>query len=147
MFLVGLNPRTQTPFWRYWDTEYGCSKVRWLKAYKRREGRLGRTRQYIEILFEAMAPVRCLETNLYAAWSNRLADLPADRRSTEVFDFLLHTIKPRLLLIHGRKAIRHLEKLGSCSLELNKLLDVRLLGRSTYIYPRRHLSYQLAAYS
>ena len=131
MFLVGLNPRMQTPFWSYWNVSYGCHKTLWLEAYLRREGKLGRTRDYIEILFHALAPVRCLETNLFPAWSNRLADLSAERRTTRVFDFLLQAIKPRLLFVHGRDAVSHVEKLAQRSLPLNQLNRIPLAGCET----------------
>ena len=38
VFLVGLNPRTTTPFWLYWDVSYGCKKQEWRKAYLTERG-------------------------------------------------------------------------------------------------------------
>ena len=144
VFLVGLNPRTQTPFEPYWDVSYGCHKTLWLEEYMRREGRPGPTRRRINILVDALAPVRCLETNLHAAWSARLADLPRERRSTAVFDFLLEAIKPRLLFVHGGEAVSYVERRAGCSVPLNQFQRIRLAGRETYVYGRHHLSYQLS---
>jgi hypothetical protein len=144
VFLVGLNPRTTTPFWPYWDVSYGCKKGEWLKAYMAREGGLGRTREYIEILFKAFQEVKCLETNLFPSSSKRLAELPSQHRTPQVFNFLLQTIKPRMLFVHGREARNHMEHLGGRSLALNELTKIRLAGGSVYVYARHHLSFQLS---
>ena len=144
VFLVGLNPKTHTDFWQFWDTTYGCSKSRWLEAYVEKEKKLSRTRTHIEHLLKAMAPVKCLETNLFDAWSQRLADLPKDQRSTSVFDFLLDQIQPDVVFAHGRPVVSHLEELIGAELRLNELQDVVLKGKPVAIYPRHHLSFQIS---
>ena len=57
IFLVGINPGTDTPFWDYLDTHYGCHKQDWIQDYLRRHGgKLLPTRARIERLFCATAP-------------------------------------------------------------------------------------------
>ncbi len=144
VFLVGLNPKTRTDFWQFWNTNYGCSKQAWLEAYLMREGRLSRTRTYIELLLKTLAPVKCLETNLFDAWSERLSDLPKDKRRTTVFDFLLDQIQPDVVFAHGRPVVDHLEGMTGQKLELNKLQRATLLGKTIAVYPRHHLSFQIS---
>lgn len=151
VFIVGLNPGLRPPaFWPYWDVSrnvsYGFHKERWLQAY----GSWTPTRHQIEILVAAISPIgclsplRCLETNVFAACSNRLADLPRERRSTEVFDLLVDVVRPRSLLVHGVEAVSHVERLAGCSIPLNQYLTIRLAGRETFVYARHHLSFQLS---
>ena len=146
VFLVGLNPRSDTPFWPHWRLPYGFDKSAWLEAYHRREGRLSRTRHQLERLVETLAPIRCLETNVFAASSPRLADLSREARTTGVFDFLLEAIRPRLVLVHGRAARRHVERrAGGVALALNEFRTVDLGNGSIDVLASRHLSYQLSA--
>jgi hypothetical protein len=145
IFLVGLNPRTRTDFWPYWSPAKGCAKDQWLAAYRAREKKIGPTRKRIELLFETLAPeLKCLETNLFDAWSQRLADLPKEKRSTRIFDFLLDEIRPKAILAHGRAVVEHLEKLTGQSLRLDSVQRVKLGGQQVVLYPRHHLSFQLS---
>jgi len=144
LFLAGLNPRTRTPFWPFWSVPYGCSKKRWLDAYLQREGQLGRTREHIEILLRALAPIRCLETNIFCVWSDRMSELAEEHRSTIVFDFLLTSIKPRVIFVHGRRAISHMERITGSALPLNQFRTVQVGNRETSVFPTHHLSYQLS---
>ena len=145
VFLVCLNPRSNTPFWPQWRLPYGFRKDAWLGAYQCREGRLRRTRQQLEGLVETPAPNRCLETNVFATSSRRLSDLSHDDRSTFVFDFLLSAIRPKVLLVYGRKARKHLERLaGGAALPLNEFRTVDLGSGSIDVLASRHLSYQMS---
>jgi hypothetical protein len=142
-FLVGINPRMPVPFWPFWSESFGFHKDDWIEKYRSQTGgKFSNTREYIELLLETLAPIRCLETNLYHNWSPRLKDLPKTDRRTDVFDFLLRTIEPRLLFVHGRPAICYLEKRTACVLKLGQLQQVVLDGRSVSVFPRYHLSFQ-----
>jgi hypothetical protein len=146
VFLVGLNPRSNTPFWPYWRPPYGFHKDAWLEAYQRQEGRLSRTRQQLERLVQTLAPIRCLETNVFATSSRRLSDLSHDHRKTLVFDFLLSAIRPKVLLVHGRIARQHLEcRAGGAALPLNEFRTVDLGSGSIDVLASHHLSYQMSA--
>ena len=59
----------------------------------------------------AALPVRCLETNIYAAEAPESIDLRAQQRLTAPFDFLLRAIRPRVVVAHGDDAIEHLARL------------------------------------
>jgi hypothetical protein len=114
-FIVGFNPATElsSDFWDFWKPDYGFDKRAWLQHYisdRRAAGHrktLSPTRNLIERVIEAAHPVRCLETNIYAAPSKSAGDLAEHRRITAPFDFLLETIGPKVILAHGRDAIAH----------------------------------------
>lgn len=117
-FVVGFNPATEmaTDFWEFWSEERGFNKRHWLEAYRSerqnrplRPGRTRRneissTRRVLEWILEEAAPVKCLETNIYAKPSERLTDLQSDHRLTAPFDFLLGEISPRVIVAHGKDA-------------------------------------------
>lgn len=119
-FIVGFNPATamSEDFWKFWDTGRGFNKAAWLDAYKKerqlrplrpgqtRRNVVSRTRRGIEWVVEDASPIRCLETNIYAAPTERAADLALEQRLTAPFDFLLKKIKPRVILAHGADAVK-----------------------------------------
>ncbi len=124
-FIVGLNPATKMPkgWWTYWSAESGFRKAVWfddyvreraeapLKPGKTRRQRVSATRRVIETVVSAALPIRCLETNIYAAETPSGADLGTDQRLTAPFDYLLRTIRPRVVVAHGDDAIDHLSRL------------------------------------
>ncbi|MBY4949505.1 hypothetical protein [Cupriavidus respiraculi] len=109
-------------FWEFWDSTTGFNKERWFEAYKAeraahplkpgrtRRNAVSNTRRVIEWMLPALAPIKCLETNIYSAATEEIADLELERRITAPFDFLLERIKPRVLVVHGDDAIRHLRR-------------------------------------
>ena len=122
---------------------------KWKKDY--REGRLKPaaeaagfkpTRSRIERLCAALAPFRILETNIYSSHSSREADLPRDRRNTQIFDFLLEAIQPRLGFVHGKSAVAHLSALLRKDLILGEFTHVAYQGVSFDVVAGYHLSYQ-----
>jgi hypothetical protein len=121
-FIVGFNPATvlNAQFWQFWHPSFGFDKSCWFEAYKTvrqqrppkpekvRRNAVSNTRRTIEWVLEEARPVRCLETNIHATPSGRAAYLARDRRGTEVFDFLLASIRPRIIVVHGKKAAEHI---------------------------------------
>ncbi len=126
-FIVGFNPATELkePFWTFWEPQYGFNKADWLKHYKQerqekplapgktKRNVISNTRRVIEWITDAATPVQCLETNLYALATAQAKELPAQHRSTALFDFLLSEIRPKVLLLHGKDAEQHLKKLST----------------------------------
>jgi len=142
VFLVGINPGTDIPLWPYWSHEGGCDKAAWLQAYLERHGRFRPTRARIERICTAMGPVRALETNVFHARSRREAGLAKNERTTEVFDFLLDELKPRVLFVHGRSGIEHLQRRTGALLAPGTSTRVRYQGIIFDVIARHHLSYQ-----
>lgn len=120
IFIVGLNPATEVPFWPFWDAETGFAREAWYAEYlrHREDGQPSTTRRRTDRAVSSIRPVRCLETNLYPTATQRFADLPPSLRSTTVFDFLVEAIRPAGLLVHGADAVRHIQR--RCSGPLSK---------------------------
>jgi hypothetical protein len=146
VFVVGVNPGTDIPLWPYWSVERGCDKKGWLQAYLAKHNRLRPTRKRLERLYETLAPVRALETNVFNQFSRRETDLGTEQRSTEVFDvlseFLLPRLEPHVVFVHGGSAIRHLERLTSTKIIRGEFIRVCYKGVAFEVRARDHLSYQ-----
>jgi hypothetical protein len=111
IFVVGLNPATDVLFWPFWSAERGFDKSEWYEEYLRRrhDGQPSHTRRRINAALAAVPEAKCLESNLYQIASKQFADLPQELRSTDIFEFLLASIKPLALLVHGAEAARHIQ--------------------------------------
>lgn len=142
IFLVGINPGTDTPFWPYWRLPYGCHKQEWLKDYLQRHGRFLQTRARIERLFEATVPVRCLETNMFFRYSPDESSLPDEDRDTSVFDYLLAAISPKVMFIHGDSAIEHMEGLTGKRVRRDEWTRARVAGVELDVMAGYHLRYR-----
>jgi hypothetical protein len=107
VFLVGFNPATTGPasFWSYWLSGYGFDKKRWLVDYKacRKPPKksVSPTRERIERVVAGLGPFRCLETNIYAVPSRNAKALAATDRISDHFCFLIATLRPTMILVHG----------------------------------------------
>lgn len=141
--LVGINPATDVPLWPNWSNGAGVNKAGWLQDYITRYKKYTPTRARIERLVKAIAPARVLETNIIHHYSARESDLPKElRRSTEVFDYLIATLKPKVLLVHGRSAVRHLQRLTSTDFVRGEFASVRYRNVAFDVLAHHHLSYQ-----
>ena len=141
VFLVGINPATNNPLWPYWSTERGCDKQGWLRAYLQQKGALGKTRNRIERLVNALAPVRAIETNVFAHHSPSEVSLADEHRTTEVLDFLLERLAPRLVFAHGVSAIRHMQRLTGTRVELGAFVNVSYRGVAFETFGGKHLRF------
>jgi len=138
---VGINPAVNTPFWPFWSTASGCNKEGWLQDYEK-SGRRKPTRDRIEVLVRNLDPLRLLELNLYHRISPRLEDLEKDHRDPALFNYLLTTCKPKVLLVHGQKPTTHLEKLFGVQLPRGKFTSVVYQGGSLEVFrAERHFAY------
>ena len=63
------------------------------------------TRRRIDLIVGAAAPVRCLETNVFATATARASELTDPQRAS-VLGFLIESIQPRVILAHGSAAIQ-----------------------------------------
>jgi hypothetical protein len=142
VFLVGVNPATDIPLWPYWSVGQGCDKQGWLQAYLQQNGRLRPTRARIERLLRALTPVRALETNIFQHHSPREADLAVEHRTTEVFDFLLERLAPRVVFVYGRSAVAHLQRLTGARIAQGAFASVRYRGVAFEVLAGHHLAYQ-----
>lgn len=124
-FIAGFNPATsmEADFWQFWDSDYGYNKVKWIETYieerktrslalgKTRRNSISATRRVIEWVLEGASQADCLETNIYGIPTPAASDLAQELRDTANFNFLLDTIKPKIIIAHGEKAVEHLQNL------------------------------------
>jgi hypothetical protein len=115
-FVVGINPASSVPFWPFWDDETGFDRARWYASYLAQRNAVSQTRRRIAWIAEAASPFGILETNLHADPTARAAALPAARRQTGLFEFLLEEIRPRAVLLHGKPAAEYFRRAFGCRL-------------------------------
>lgn len=122
IFVLGTNPASTVSWASFWNAENEIfDKTGWIPAYeeervaeKRAQGRSrvsrqSLTRRRIEILINTLGQNHhVLETNVFSISTRSEKNLmPADRVS-EIFEFLLQTIKPKALFVHGSTAASYL---------------------------------------
>lgn len=114
VFIVGHNPATASDrdFWEDWGPD-GFDKEGWMEAYvKERANRplkpgksyrpsISSSRRVIDQVVAA-AGMPILETNIYAGPSPDMRSLR--ERDIAPFHYLVETIKPDLLVTHGKEA-------------------------------------------
>lgn len=126
MFVVGLNPASsmKASFWDFWHPDAGFDKPAWFEAYKAermsrplkpgrtRRNPISNSRRVIEWINTSLGSVQALETNIYSVATEEFRDLDPQRRLTAPFDFLLDTIKPAVIVVHGTDAVSHISQKG-----------------------------------
>ena len=126
VLIVGTNPATtmKKPFKCFWSAKHGFDKKAWLKSYEeQRNGKWSRTRHVIEGVLEAAPGVGFLETNVYATATASEADILPEHRDSKFFKLLVDTVRPKIIIAHGRKAHRGVAAVLSCDGELVPSLD------------------------
>lgn len=118
VFIVGTNAASTVSWSPFWDSEREIfDKAAWLQTYeheraeqKRRKGKTrfraqSPTRSRIELFVSAATRTNgVLETNIFAVSTPSEKDLKPSDRETAIFEFLLETIKPKALFVHGETA-------------------------------------------
>ncbi len=111
VFIVGHNAATRLSeqFSNYWSDVKGFDKPKFLRDYRsqpRREGKLKGARQRIEVIADIVSQENLLDTNIYTHSTETEAQLERQNKTTNVFEFLLTTLEPQVVLAHGWKAIK-----------------------------------------
>jgi hypothetical protein len=114
VFIVGFNPATSLdgPFWRYWSDDSGYDKASMMRDYliKRNLSEPIGVRARIERIVAQLQAGICLETNICSTPTKKAAQLVRDNRKTEIFEFLLRKIKPKLVYVHSNEPIKFFQK-------------------------------------
>ncbi len=146
-FVVGANPATKgsCDFWHFWDDEKGFDKVAWFRRYCDERAKNGKpispTRERIAKIVGAASEVKILETNLFGVPTGKQAELRREDKQSSIFDFLLSSIAPKVILFHGAPAAAHFnERYGTKLTRDGSLSDVEIDGRSVRICASKHLS-------
>lgn len=146
VFIVGINATTKLDFWHFWTDEYGFHKEEWLKAYQDERVEKGRrpitpTRQKINIVGAELTPHRCLETNLYSTATTRANQLTKEDEKTEIFEFLLNTIRPKAIWLHGNEPIKYFQRQVN-SLVKNQLIETEFSYGKVILYATHHFTFR-----
>ncbi|QCK84824.1 hypothetical protein E8L99_03010 [Phreatobacter aquaticus] len=126
VFLVGFNPASEmsADFWDFWVPGYGFDKSRWFAEYKRdratrplKPGKKSRpavspSRRIIEQIVTGLGRHSCLETNVFTFPSPNEASLEQVHRDVALFRWLVETIRPELLIVHGASAAAEIERMS-----------------------------------
>ena len=150
-FVVGINPASSIPFWKFWSDESGFDRTAWVECYRQhrfskplksdrvRCQPISNTRQRIDWIVEAAAPVKILETNLYALPTKRAAELGNGDRDSEAFRFLIAEISPSLILLHEKEVHHQFRKLYGYA-PTSGFQKASIRGRETIVAAVPHLS-------
>ena len=145
IFIVGINAATvmNKDFWSFWSKENGYNKAEWFESYilerktkplkpnKTRRNKLSSTRQRIEWIIESANPIKTLETNLFVKATPTANELTNEDKESSVFEFLLDTIKPKIIFIHGNEAIEYFQNLYGINIVKDKVEQFEILGIKT----------------
>jgi hypothetical protein len=124
VFLVGFNPATSmdADFWEFWRSDRGYDKLSWFRQYlaeraakpltpgKKFRPAISPTRRNIDAFVEGAGAARVLETNVYAKASDDMKSLDLTSRETAPFRFLLATVQPKVIVVHGKLAVEAIDK-------------------------------------
>ncbi len=144
IFIVGANPVRQVEkFWDldFWTDSRGFRKTEFAPELEDPSGRRTKTRKYIDIVADAAGRRDTLDTNVYPYAAPSASDLTAEQKRTDIFEYLLHTIKPRIVLAHGCPAKKFFSERGITLVE-DRLKSINLDGLRIKLLPRKHLSFQ-----
>lgn len=120
IMIVGYNPATSSSedFWSYWQSGFGFRKAAWFESYvaeraraplkpgRSRRHAISPTRRNIEAFISGAGQTSVIETNLFSMPSTSIANLAHSDRWSGPFEFLLRSIKPRVIVTHGADARR-----------------------------------------
>lgn len=154
VFIVGINAATEMEkdFWTFWSDDIGFNKKDWLETYilerslkplkegKIRRNKISNTRQRIEWLVETINPIKTLETNLFVRPTATAKELYPQDKEIKVFEYLIQTIKPKILFTHGKEVKDRLEGLYKIIHINEEVYEVELFGKKTKVISMNHLS-------
>jgi hypothetical protein len=154
IFIVGFNPATELKlfFWHFWQPDYGFQKKEWLEVYKQerrskplspsktRRNEISNTRRVIEWITAEAMPVKCLETNIYSKPTEQARDLREQERVTKPFDFLLRTIHPQVIFLHGEEAVKHIQVILKAQFKSGSLQSIKVEWGKVHVMAVPHLS-------
>lgn len=110
VFIVGFNPATRLDksFWEYWKDDLGFDKESMMVDYLKKRGRVEPVgvRARIERIVRQLPPGVCLETNICSTPTKKAVQLTRENRTTDIFEHLLRSIRPKLVYVHSDEPIK-----------------------------------------
>lgn len=132
VFLVGFNPATrlEIPFWSFWDNGLGFNRERFIQVYESARSVEG-VRKRLNEMVPCFPPGSVLETNICSEPTKKAADLKPQDRRTEIFLFLLKSIRPKVVFLHSNEPIKFFRTLlddPAVALPHHQLVKTSALG-------------------
>lgn len=147
VMLVGFNAATpmQASFFDFWDDDNGFELEAWQETYTAERQAKGKTtqsttRRNLNFLRELVTFDGLLETNIFDHPSATQKDLAKDQQESTVFDFLIETVQPRILISHGNEANQHLAEFFGQAVNKDQWVKFEHQGQTLYWYATSHFS-------
>ena len=84
--------------------------------------------------------MKILETNLYCLPTPKAADLRVQDKRTEAFEYILKTLSPTILLLHGKPVKEYFDKHHRCSSLTEHFSPVAIHGKVVEVAAVKQLS-------
>lgn len=140
--IVGINPGSAQPFWPHWDALHGFDRAAWVRAYYQQPGATrNATRNRIERLVKALAPLRVVELNAFPYATRTEAQIQPAMRDPRILRLMLDVAQPKGLFLFGLEAARTVAPLLDMPVPLaGTTTRVACAGRTVTVFTERHLS-------
>jgi hypothetical protein len=153
IFIVGINPATKMEmnFENFWN-EDGFDKQKWIEAYKNeranaplKAGKKKRilvspTRRSIDHILKHITIGKVLETNLYIKQTKEAHELKKKDKKTDIFEFLIQEIKPKIVVLHGKSVKDFFRKNYDDRLSDDDFTEININKFRSLAYATTHLS-------
>lgn len=149
IMMVGFNPSRNVDVGlfdpRIWHDKTGFDREQFvelydLAGYQQGEAKWSRNHIFQQNLIDELPTYPVLETYLHSSITPKKAMLSDTQRSTEVFDWLVQTVQPKLIVTQNSNVSKYFERMTGQILERNAFNTVNYRDHLCIILPISHLS-------
>lgn len=149
IMMVGYNPSRDmgldTFDARIWNDKTGFDREHFVELYdfaghQQGENRWSRNHIFQQNLIDELPDYAVLETYLYSMITPKKSLVPPQHRHTEIFDWLVKVIQPKLIVTQNSEVSRYFERVTNKTLKRNEFNAVMYQGQPCVILPISHLS-------
>ncbi|MFZ3193034.1 MAG: hypothetical protein WA154_07495 [Moraxellaceae bacterium] len=152
VMLVGFNAATsmQASFLDFWTDQNGFGFNAWQQAYTAERQANGKTaysatrrnlnRLQMAVTASNLSAAKILETNIFDHPSANKKQLLKAQQDTQIFDFLLHSVQPRIVISHGKDANQYLATRYQQQVNQDHWVELTHQGQTFCWYATSHLS-------
>lgn len=149
IMMVGYNPSRDMELAtfdaRIWDDNTGFHREHFVELYdfaghQQGENRWIRNHIFQQNLIDELPDYAVLETYLYSMITPKKSLVPTLHRNTEIFDWLVKVVQPKLIITQNSEVRRHFERVTTKTLKRNEFNAVMYQAQPCVILPISHLS-------
>lgn len=149
IMMVGYNPSRDVGLASFdaeiWDDEKGFDRERFVEFYDRagheqKSIAWNRNHLFQQNFIDEMAGYRIVETYLYSTITAKKSLLTDQQKSTQVFDALVASVKPKIIMTQNIDVAKYFERATDTLLRRNDFNAVTYQGHHCIILPISHLS-------